>query len=34
MTEYLIVLNDEWVPDHTAEELREKSRLSNRWWQR
>src|SRR5579872_1413904 len=26
MTEYLIVLHDEWVPDHTAEELREKSR--------
>src|SRR6476660_4278453 len=26
MTEYLIAFNDEWVPDHTAEELREKSR--------
>jgi hypothetical protein len=26
MTEYLIVFNDEWVPDHTDEELREKSR--------
>ncbi|MEU9740635.1 YciI family protein [Micromonospora chersina] len=25
MTEYLIAFNDEWVPDHTAEELREKS---------
>ena len=25
MTEYLITFNDEWVPDHTAEELREKS---------
>ncbi|MBO3753190.1 hypothetical protein J5X84_44780, partial [Streptosporangiaceae bacterium NEAU-GS5] len=24
MTEYLITFNDEWVPDHTAEELREK----------
>jgi hypothetical protein len=24
MTEYLIAFNDEWVPDHTAEELREK----------
>ena len=27
MTEYLIALNDEWVPDHTIEELREKSRV-------
>jgi hypothetical protein len=26
MTEYLIAFNDEWVPDHTLEELREKSR--------
>jgi hypothetical protein len=25
MTEYLIAFNDEWVPDHTAEELRDKS---------
>jgi hypothetical protein len=25
MTEYLIVFNDEWVPDHTVEELRGKS---------
>ena len=25
MTEYLIAFNDEWVPDHTDEELREKS---------
>jgi hypothetical protein len=25
MTEYLIAFNDEWVPDHTTEELREKS---------
>ena len=25
MTEYLIVFNDEWVPDHTDAELREKS---------
>src|SRR4029453_13968986 len=25
MTEYLITFNDEWVPDHTAEELREKA---------
>jgi hypothetical protein len=24
MTEYLITFNDEWVPDHTAEELRGK----------
>ncbi|MFC4019041.1 YciI family protein [Micromonospora sp. GCM10011542] len=24
MTEYLIAFNDEWVPDHTAEEIREK----------
>ena len=26
MTEYLIAFNDEWAPDHTVEELREKSR--------
>ena len=26
MTEYLIVFNDEWVPDHTVEELGEKSK--------
>lgn len=25
MTEYLIAFNDEWVPDHTPEQLREKS---------
>jgi hypothetical protein len=25
MPEYLIAFNDEWVPDHTIEELREKS---------
>ena len=25
-TEYLIAFNDEWVPDHTVEELREKSK--------
>ncbi|NES16694.1 MULTISPECIES: YciI family protein [Micromonospora] len=25
MTEYLIAFNDEWVPDHTAEEVREKA---------
>ena len=25
MTEYLIAFNAEWVPDHTVEELREKS---------
>ena len=24
MTEYLITFNDEWVPEHTAEQLREK----------
>ena len=24
MTEYLITFNDEWVPDHTAEQLGEK----------
>jgi hypothetical protein len=28
MTEYLIAFNDEWVPDHTVEELREKSRVT------
>ena len=28
MTEYLIAFNDEWVPDHTVEELREKSRAA------
>ena len=26
MTEYLIAFNDEWVPDHTVEELCEKSK--------
>ena len=26
MTEYLIAFNYEWVPDHTDEELREKSK--------
>ena len=26
MTEYLIAFNDDWVPDHTDEELREKSK--------
>jgi hypothetical protein len=26
MTEYLIAFNDSWVPDHTEEELRAKSR--------
>ena len=26
MTEYLIAFNDEWVPEHTDAELREKSR--------
>jgi hypothetical protein len=26
MTEYLIAFNDEWVPEHTDEELREKSK--------
>ncbi len=26
MTEYLIAFNEEWVPDHTDEELREKSK--------
>ncbi|MDO3701786.1 YciI family protein [Micromonospora sp. C28SCA-DRY-2] len=26
MTEYLITFNDEWVPEHTAEQVREKSR--------
>jgi hypothetical protein len=25
MTQYLIAFNDEWVPEHTLEELREKS---------
>ncbi len=27
MTEYLIAFNDEWVPDHTDEELREKAKV-------
>ncbi len=27
MTEYLIAFNDEWVPDHTVEQLREKSKV-------
>ena len=26
MPEYLIAFNDEWVPDHTEEELREKGK--------
>jgi hypothetical protein len=26
MTEYLIAFNNDWVPEHTDEELREKSR--------
>jgi hypothetical protein len=26
MTEYLIAFNAEWVPDHTIDEIREKSR--------
>jgi hypothetical protein len=26
MTHYLIAFNDEWVPDHTADELREKGK--------
>ena len=26
MTEYLIAFNDQWVPDHTVEELREKAK--------
>jgi hypothetical protein len=26
VTEYLIAFNDEWVPDHTVEQLREKSK--------
>ena len=25
MTEYLITFNDEWVPDHTEQQLREKA---------
>ena len=25
MTEYLIAFNDEWVPDHTEEQVREKA---------
>jgi hypothetical protein len=28
MTEYLVAFNDEWVPDHTIEELRAKSRAT------
>jgi hypothetical protein len=28
MTEYLIAFNDEWVPDHTIEELREKAKVT------
>jgi hypothetical protein len=34
MTEYLIAFNNEWVPDHTVEELREKAGLAGLWWQR
>ncbi|MEX0427813.1 YciI family protein [Nocardioides sp. DS6] len=28
MAEYLIAFNDEWVPEHTLDQLREKSRRS------
>jgi len=28
MTEYLITFNDEWVPDHTEDELREKGKAA------
>jgi hypothetical protein len=28
MPEYLIAFNDEWVPDHTIEQLREKSKAT------
>jgi hypothetical protein len=28
MTEYLIAFNDEWVPEHTDDELREKSKAT------
>ena len=28
MTEYLIAFNNEWVPDHTIEELRETSKAA------
>jgi hypothetical protein len=28
MTEYLIAFNDEWVPDHTLEQLQGKSRAT------
>ena len=28
MTEYLITFNDEWVPDHTAEQMGEKGRAA------
>jgi hypothetical protein len=28
MTQYLITFNDEWVPEHTADELREKARAA------
>ncbi|GIF51333.1 hypothetical protein DFJ67_5129 [Asanoa ferruginea] len=29
MTEYLITFNDEWVPEHTAEQIGEKSRAAH-----
>jgi hypothetical protein len=28
MTEYLIAFNNTWVPDHTVEELREKTKVT------
>ena len=34
MTEYIIAFNDAWVPEHTAEELREKSKATRCWSQR
>jgi hypothetical protein len=30
MTEYAIFFNDEWVPDHTIEELMEKSKATRK----
>jgi hypothetical protein len=29
MTEYLIAFNDQWVPEHTLEELGEKSKAAS-----
>ena len=31
MPEYLIAFNQEWVPDHTPEELHQRARAASSW---